>query len=677
MADRTESEHPDFTEGTVGLARRVFISYASNDAAVAQNVCSALETAGFPCWMAPRDVVPGMLYADGIVRAINESTILVLILSESAVASAHVGKELERASSKRHPIIALRIDAAPLTPAFEYFLSESQWIDIGSGGTDAAIGSLLGAVRQHLLPGTTTAPASSLGASAIKRPAATPRRTWIIRGVVIVIALAVSYFFANKLWLHGDKALAVRGASARTETISDKSIAVLPFTDLSEKKDQAYFADGIAEEMVDILARIPQLKVIGRTSSFRFRGHTEDLHAIGEQLGAAYVVEGSVRKGASRIRVTAQLFDTRSGTQLWADSYDRDFGEVLTLQGQLASSIARALQLVVAADDTQPLRHLQSPEAYTLYLRGRAAYDRGEDGLSEAQANFEQVLALEPTYSRAAEALALTHLGLIGDNVVPSGIGWPHAVNAAKLALSLDPKSAFAHVILGLKLATYDYDWAGAAKELEAAVAAKSRDPVVLYNSSWLAFDIGRYEDAVHLEDASLSLDPLNPDSLQNGAIIHYLLGHLDVAERAFRKSLDVSPTFAGSHRYIGQILLLRGQPREALKEMEAEITSDRDVGLALVYHALGRRMESEAALARVKDSGGSLHLTNIAVVYAYRGEFKQAFVWLDKAIAARDITLVHTLELDPLLAPLRADPRYSTLLRKMNLPEQSRRNAS
>ena len=677
MADRTESEHPDFTEGTVGLARRVFISYASSDVAVAKKVCSALETAGFPCWMAPRDVVPGMLYADGIVRAINESTILVLTLSESAVASAHVGKELERASSKRHPIIALRIDAAPLTPAFEYFLSESQWIDIGSGGTDAAIGSLLGAVRQHLLPGTTTAPASSLGASAIKRPAATPRRTWIIRGVVIVIALAASYFFANKLWLHGDKALAVRGAAARTETISDKSIAVLPFTDLSEKKDQAYFADGIAEEMVDILARIPQLKVIGRTSSFRFRGHTEDLHAIGEQLGAAYVVEGSVRKGASRIRVTAQLFDTRSGTQLWADSYDRDFGEVLTLQGQLASSIARALQLVVAADDTQPLRHLQSPEAYTLYLRGRAAYDRGEDGLSEAQANFEQVLALEPTYSRAAEALALTHLGLIGDNVVPSGIGWPHAVNAAKLALSLDPKSAFAHVILGLKLATYDYDWAGAAKELEAAVAAKSRDPVVLYNSSWLAFDIGRYEDAVHLEDASLSLDPLSPDSLQNGAIIHYLLGHLDMAERAFRKSLDVSPTFAGSHRYIGQILLLRGQPREALKEMEAEITSDRDVGLALVYHALGRRMESEAALARVKDSGGSLHLTNIAVVYAYRGEFKQAFVWLDKAIAARDITLVHTLELDPLLAPLRADPRYSTLLRKMNLPEQSRRNAS
>jgi TIR domain len=171
MADRAESESPgDPAETTAGKARRVFISYASNDAKVAQKACSALEGAGFPCWMAPRDVVPGMLYADGIVRAINESTILILILSTYAVASAHVGKELERASSKRHPIIALRIDTAPLPPAFEYFLSESQWIDVGASGTDGAIAALVGAVRQHLLPGATTTPTPSLAVSAIKHP---------------------------------------------------------------------------------------------------------------------------------------------------------------------------------------------------------------------------------------------------------------------------------------------------------------------------------------------------------------------------------------------------------------------------------------------------------------------------------------------------------------------------
>jgi adenylate cyclase len=509
---------------------------------------------------------------------------------------------------------------------------------------------------------------------------------WPVIGAAAALLLLLALLIVQKFWPSGHTepsrpaapvASNVAPDAAAGSAIAEKSIAVLPFVDMSEKKDQAYFADGIAEEMADILTRIPQLKVIGRTSSFQFRGHSEDLHAIGAQLGATYIVEGGVRRSGSRIRVTAQLIDARSGAQLWADSYDREFGDVLALQGQLASSIARALQLVVAADDTQPLRQLASPEAYTLYLRGRAAYDRGEEGLSEAQANFEQVLVLEPTYWRAAEALALTYLGLIGDNVVPSGIGWPHAVHAAKLALSLNPKSAFAHVILGLKLATYDYDWAGATKELEAAMAANSRDPVVLYNSSWLAFDIGRYEDAVHLEDASLSLDPLNPDSLQNGAIIHYMLGHLDLAERAFRKGLEVSPTFTDNHKYLGQILLLRGQPREALKEMEAESASSyRGIGLALAYHTLGRRAESDAALARVKHSGGSLYATDIALVHAYRGEFTPAFGWLDKAIAERDVTLVHVLELDPLLASLRADPRYSTLLRKMNLPRQNGRSA-
>jgi hypothetical protein len=161
---------------------------------------------------------------------------------------------------------------------------------------------------------------------------------------------------------------------------------------------------------------------------------------------------------------TAQLFDSRSGIQLWAESSDRELGDVLALQNQIATNIARALQLAVATDDAQLLRQLKNPEAYALYLRGRSAYDRGEEGLREAQANFEQVLALEPTFSRAAEALALTHLGLIGDSVVTSGIGWPHAVNAAKLALRLDSRSAFAHVILGLKLATYDYDWAGCSR---------------------------------------------------------------------------------------------------------------------------------------------------------------------------------------------------------------------
>jgi len=662
----------------------VFVSHASPDAAVANVVVETLESQGIRCWIAPRDVVPGELYAGAIVHAIDAAKLIVLVLSENAATSQHVLREVERASSKRHPVIAFRIDLAPMPADLEYFLNSSHWLDANAVGVGPALPKLIDAVQHAMAVPAVASPGDTGDAAQAAADLARPRRisrpasrrlSRSVLALSVLLALGLSYFAAEKLWLlkrtasEPPIAAPAPAATAVAPTVSQKSIAVLPFVDMSEEKDQEYFADGMAEEMIDTLAKIPQLRVIGRISSFHFKGRVEDLSTIGERLGAAYILTGSVRRRGAQIHVTAQLVEARSGVQLWAESYDREFGDVLAVQGQIASNIARALQLAIVMDDAQELRRLTSPEAYALYLRGRSAYDHGEGGLREAQVNFEQVLALEPRFPRAAEALALTHLALIGDYMVPSRIGWQHAVDAANLALRLDPKSALAHAILGLKLATYDYDWAGAEQELARALAAESRDPVVLYNCSWLAFDIGRVDEALHLQDAALSLDPLNPDSLQNGAIIHYLLGHFDLAERGFRKSLEVSPTFGGSHRYLGQILLLQGRTHEALREMEAEGRSDRDIGLALVYHALGRRAESELALDREK-TGSEFSAVSIATVYAYRGEIDQAFNWLDRAAAARDLALGHKLKHDPLLAPLRSDPRYLKLLRGMHLQE-------
>jgi len=452
---------------------------------------------------------------------------------------------------------------------------------------------------------------------------------------------------------------------------AELSIAVLPFADMSATQDQGYFADGMAEELTDVLVRIPRFRVIGRVSAFQFKGRNEDLRTIGGKLGATYVVEGSVRKAADRIRITAQLIDTRSGTHLWSEQYDRELGDVLQLQDQIAASIARTLQVMVAPSDARASRQLRSVEAYTFYLRGRAALDRGDDsGLREAARDLEQALAIDADFPGAAELLSVANLDMVGNTGVDTRMAWEAAASAAGKALRLDPQSAVAHAVLGIKCTTFDYDWAAARNEFDRTVAANSRDPVALYLASWLAFNLGRHEEALRLQNYSLAIDPLNPDAIQNGAVIHYLMGSLADAERGFRASMEVSPSFVGNHWYLGQIELLQGMPEAALREMQAEpLPALRLLGSALALHALGRNAESDAALARVTSEYSASNATNIAIVYAYRGERDKALRWLAQAVAQRDITLGHKFRDEPKLAPLRSDPRFKELARRMNLP--------
>jgi serine/threonine-protein kinase len=207
--------------------------------------------------------------------------------------------------------------------------------------------------------------------------------------------------------------------------------------------------------------------------------------------------------------------------------------------------------------------------------------------------------------------------------------------------------------------------------EFRQARAVNSRDPVALYLTSWLAFDLGEHAEAVRLQNLSISIDPLNPDARQNGGIIDYLMGNLDAAERALRASLQISPTFSGNHWFLGQIYLARGDMQKALKEMQTEASDSHDLGLALAYHALARKAESDAALARATRSAGGTSPMNIAIVYAYRGERDLAFSWLERAVDEHDITVGHKFRDEPKLEPLRSDPRYKALLRKMNLPDR------
>ena len=650
-------------EKASGSTPTVFISYASQDVAVANSIVESLEQHGLRCWLAPRDVRPGAQYADAIVRAINEAKAIVLVLSASAIGSDHVAREVERAASKRKPIVAFRTDSAALNPGLEYFLSNSQWIDVPAIGMPAALAKLAEAV-QHGSGQTIAADYPVASAKPLERMGG---RAKLIAGAAVVISIGVVVVLGVHFGSQSHKAAQPAAAVAITE----KSIAVLPFVDLSEKHDQEYFADGMAEEVLDLLANIPGLRVIGRTSSFQFKGKNQDLRAIGSALGVSYVVEGSVRKSGERLRVTAQLIDAQDGSHLWSNTYDEPVGDTLKVQDQIASNLARALQVTVGADYQPERPSFKSAEAYDLYLRGRHAYDRADkESLESAAAYFQQALALDPTCVPAFGWLAATQLEIAGFGYVEPHEGYEAARRSAQRALALDPKSSFPYAVLSIVQLQYDWNWAAAERDAREALRLKPSDPAAIGTLGQVYLALGRWHEAERLLKTALTLDPLSVDWYNQLTNVQIATGRLSEAEATTRKMLLISPTFGEIHLDLGLVLLLQGNLQGSLAEMQQEQSDwSRDVGLAMVYHALGRRAESDAALTRVVHEHAQDDAWEIADAYAYRGELDQAFAWLERAYRQKDSGL-YQIKGDPWFKKLAGDPRYKAFLRKMNLPE-------
>src|ERR1700722_1487237 len=370
---------PDAAADAAGL-HDVFVSYASQDASVANAIVAALERNGLKCWIAPRDVPPGTLYADVIIRAINGTKVLVLVLSEHSVSSPHVGKEIERASAKRRPIIALRTDAKPLTPALEYFLSESQWIDVGTGGPGGGGSKLVEAARRLIAhPSGTTPPAAAIVSGAKRR----------LNGPVVVliavIAAALAYIVVDKVWRAKPASVAITElapASAAGAPAAfappPHSIAVLPFVNMSGDPKQDYFSDGLSEELLNSLSSVRDLRVAARTSSFFFKGKEVDLADVAHKLNVGAVLEGSERKGGGHVRITAQLINAETGFHIWSHTYDRDLKDILKLQTEIATAVTTSLQATLMADTaaTIELGGTQNPKAFDAYLRGKNAGNR-------------------------------------------------------------------------------------------------------------------------------------------------------------------------------------------------------------------------------------------------------------------------------------------------------------
>jgi len=458
--------------------------------------------------------------------------------------------------------------------------------------------------------------------------------------------------------------------NSMTAPVTDRSIAVLPFVDMSEKQDQGYFADGMAEEVVNLLMKVPGLRVIGRTACSQFKGKSEDLRRIGSVLGATYAVEGSVRTSGNRLRVTAQLIGTQDGSHLWSGSFDRHFDEVFKIQDQIAAGLVRALQVAVGVDlPSRPI--FRNTVGYDLYQRGRHALDRFDKvGFESAAGYFEQALALDPTALRAAESLALVHIYIAEWGYAPPCEGFERARTSCESVLKLNPISGMAYAQLALIHAVYDWDWAAAVSKVQRALALDPRDPGILVTAGIIHLALGRLDEAAAFYNAASALDPLG--AVSHGALgtIYYRSGRLSEAETEFRRALEISPTYLWAHWSLGTVLLTAGRLDAALSQMQ-QATPDcgGDAGLSLVYHAMKRNAESDAALARATKAYAGRWAYRMAEVHAYRGEIDQAFTWLDRAYRQKDVVL-YRLKGDPLLRNLEPDARHKALLRKMNLPE-------
>ena len=449
------------------------------------------------------------------------------------------------------------------------------------------------------------------------------------------------------------------------------SIAVLPFANLSADRDQEYFADGISEELLSLLTKVPQLRVISRSSAFSFKGQNLAVAEVAKRLNVALVLEGSVRQAGTEVRVTAQLIDARSDRQLWSETYDRPLVNIFALQDEIAAAVVAQLKLKLLGAASRA--KAPDPRAYAVVLQARqVALQRTAAGYERAIALFQQALGTDPGYAAAWVGLARVYVNQANDGLRPIEESYRLARNAVDKALALDPEFAPAHAMLGRLAMTHDGNLAAAAQRYEHALALEPANTDIVRSAAMLAASLGRLDTSVALGQFVVARDPVNPTGYLNLGYDYFNAGRLDEAIASLRTALTLSPGHAAAEYGIAVALLMKGEPAAALAAMQRESSAYwRSVGLPIVFHALGRKAESDAALASLIEAHQSDAAYNIAYVLAYRGETDRAFEWLEKAVANRDPGL-DDIAVDPLFARLRQDPRWQPLLRRLGkAPDQ------
>jgi serine/threonine-protein kinase len=499
-------------------------------------------------------------------------------------------------------------------------------------------------------------------------------KVWIY--VVIVGALfSIGLFFLGR-YTAGNATPRHDASPARTEAATatpQKSIAVLPLLNESGDPGDEYFSDGLSEELIAALGQIKDLKVIGRSSSFRFKDRKEEPKTIGERLGVSTLLEGTVRKQGDKVRIVAELINAADGTELWSRIFDRELKDIFAVQAEIAAAVAGSLKVTLLGSDEQSTNSAtKSTEAHNAYLQAHFHFQRRNvEDYRKAIAYFDQAIQLDPNYA-LAYAERSEAWSFIGDLTGQRATAWPKAKSDAENAVAIAPELAEAHAALGWVRFFIDWKFAEGLSELKRAKELSPANPTANDLLARVIVYLGQVDEAERHARHAVELDPLSVTAQGNLGRVLFVAGKLDEADAVARKAAELQPAAAGNHRYQVLVAVERGDGETALREAQLEPNEGyRRFELALAHYVRGDRAAADAALADLIANGRDRLAYQIAEVYAVRGEKGKAFEWLQISFDNHD-TGTLTLLIDPLLRGLRDDPRYKNLLAKLGLPATS-----